>query len=82
MGHFRRGRAKLREVPQIVLDIILNLGIFVIECIFEFLDPMSSFCNKCYQKVTIGGRHLESLGHDSSRNITYILKANVRPNPH
>ena len=41
--HFKQIGAKLTKLPQIVLGIIVNLEIFVIECIFTFFDPMSTF---------------------------------------
>ena len=36
MGYFRRGRAKLRGLPQIVLGINSNLGIFVMNVFSTF----------------------------------------------
>ena len=75
--HFRRGRAKLRELPQIVLDLITNLGIFVIECIFDFSNSMCSFCAKSFQSWVIGGNVGKSCGRCSSRSMNPITKTNT-----
>ena len=52
--NFWRQCAKLREVSEVVLGVIENLNIFVIKCIFDFFNPMSSFGEKCHQSGRIG----------------------------
>ena len=79
MGHFRRGCAKFTKLPQIVLGIILNLGIYVIECIFDFLNPMFSFGEKFSRSGANFLYVYESYDRHNSRNIRSIMEANAPP---
>ena len=81
-GHFRHWCAKLRDLPQAVLGIIRNKTKFAIECILDFLNSMSTFLDKSYQNVDIGGRHLETFGQYNWATIPSVLKPNTELKQH